>query len=210
MSDPPDDEIDYLLSRGSLASAQRERILGNLLASAHAVPAPERKRRFGWWGASALGLAAGAVALLLWVRAPRRDQPVHFATKGHGATEGPFVEMTCLGASAKACPIGSELAFSIEGGRPEGGLVSAYADPLGRGERVWYLTNERLSAPVPSGGSSMRVAPKVARVGDEHSPGPYRVTVIVTDDPVARAAATTVLQGGNVLARAEFELEVVP
>jgi len=189
MSDPPEEKVDYLLSRGALSGSQREQILEAALRSARAHPAQAR-RRWWAWGGGGFVLAAGAAAFLLWARVPSQGD---FREKG-SAGGAPAIELLCLGASVKACPLGSLVAFQVDGRE---GFLSAYADPVPTGERIWYLTNEPVRGPV---------VPKAARVGTEHRPGDYRVHVILSRQALPRDH----LAGPDVLAQARFDLRVIP
>ena len=93
--------------------------------------------------------------------------------------------VSCLDGQLSRCPIGSRVAFALEGGR-DAGFLTAYAQPVRRGERIWYLANESVGA--PQGDASVRVVGKAALVGEGQPPGSYRVHAIFTRHPVAREA----------------------
>jgi hypothetical protein len=188
MSDPSEENVDYLLSRGALSGSRREQILEEALRSARARP-PQARRRWWAWGGG-LTLAAGAAAFLLWARAPSQGD---FREKGN-VGGAPAIELLCLGASVKACPLGSLVAFQVDGRE---GFLSAYADPVPTGERIWYLTNEPVRGPV---------VPKAARIGAEHRPGEYRVQVVLSRQALPRDR----LVGPDVIAHARFDLRVIP
>jgi hypothetical protein len=94
----------------------------------------------------------------------------------------------------------------FEGGRDKGGFLTAYAEPVKAGERIWYLTNESVGA--PSADSSLRVLPKAALIGDGQPAGTYRVHAIFSRRPVAREALAN-LGADDTLARVDLDL-VVP
>jgi hypothetical protein len=198
-----DDELDYLLSRGKLGGSQRERILEAALdASRDGVWARWRRRVV--WGAGGLTLATGAAALLLLLpRAPGGDSG-GFTPKG--SSGAPLITVSCLGAMLNACPPGSRVAFVVEGGRDKGGFLTAYAEPVKRGERVWYLTNEAIGA--PQDGTSSRVVRKAAVIGDGQPAGAYRVHAIFSQHPVARGSLSS-LAKDETLAQVDLDL-VVP
>jgi hypothetical protein len=189
MSDPSDEKVDYLLSRGTLSRSRREQILHEVLRSARPRPA-QAQRRWWVWGGGGFALAAGAAVFLLWARLPDQGS---FRAKGNAAGP-PSIELLCLGASVKACPRGSLVAFQVDG--PEG-FLSAYADPMPTGERIWYLTNEPVRG---------RVVPKAARIGDEHRAGRYRVEVVLSRQALPRNQ----LAGSGAIAEARFDLWVTP
>jgi hypothetical protein len=210
MREPSDDDIDHLLSRGGLGRQQKERALAHVLATLPPRPAQAGRRRWWIWGGTGtLSLAAGVAILALWLRGPGPDGDL----RDKGAAAGaPVVDMTCLGGSGgsiSACPRGSRVAFSLEGGRAEAGFVTAYADPIAGGQRVWYLTNQPVDAPAAGASGAVRVVAKAAIVGDEQPPGRYRVEVTVTRRAVDRADLPR-LAPADLLVRARFELVVSP
>jgi len=204
MSPHSDDEMDYLLSRGKLGGAQRQRILQAALTASREPIWARWRGRLAWSG-GALALAGGAAVLLLTLRAPSPDGASSFQVKGPG--DAPLITASCLGARVTACPIGSRLAFALEGGRDEGGFLTAYATPTAGGERIWYLTNEPVAA--PNADASPRVLRKAALIGEGQPAGSYRLQVILSSRPVARDALSS-LQAGDTLARLELELVVPP
>lgn len=203
----PDDEIDYLLSRGGLGYGQKERLLQGVLPSV-AAPLPSR-RRWRWLRQTVAGLslAGGVATFAIWGR-PFAEKASALRAKGTPSL-GPVVGMTCLGASLAACPSGSRIAFWLEGVTADTGFVSAYADPLPGGERVWYLTNEPAPVGSPGGTESPRVIPKAALIGREQPTGQYRVHLVVTRQPVGHADLSR-LTPDEVVTRANFDLAVSP
>jgi hypothetical protein len=112
--------------------------------------------------------------------------------------------MECLGASPAACPTGSRLIFSASGVR---GFVSAWAEPVGAGERIWYFAADTVSPAVDPDAGVPALATRAVKVGPEHAAGNYRVEVRVTERPMARAELLH-LSDGAVLARGQFSLTV--
>jgi hypothetical protein len=148
--------------------------------------------------------------LALWLRAPGGAGGPDVDLRDKGAAAGtPVVDMTCLGGSIGACPRGSRVAFSLEGGRAEAAFVTAYAEPIAGGQRVWYLASQPVDAPAAGAPRSVRVVSKGAIVGDEQPPGRYRVEVAVTRRAVDRADLPR-LGPADLVARAHFELVVAP
>jgi hypothetical protein len=202
MSPRSDDELDYLLSRGNLGGSQRQRILKAAVAASREGFWARWRGRLTW-SAGGLTLAAGAAALLLLVRRPGGDAGA-FRIKGSG--DAPLITVVCLGGSLTACPSGSKVAFALEGGRDKGGYLTAYADPVKPGERIWYLTNEAVGA--PAGDAWARVLSNAAIVGDGQPPGVYRVHAILSRRAVAREAVAS-LPPAETVARTDLDL-VVP
>src|SRR5262245_3407590 len=115
MSPPPsDNEIDYLLSRGKLGGSQRERILEAALTASREGFWARWRGRFAL-SAGGLALAGATAILLLAVRTPTPDGPSSFQVKGPG--DAPLITVSCLGAQVTACPVGSRVAFALQGGR---------------------------------------------------------------------------------------------
>jgi hypothetical protein len=202
MSPRSDDEIDYLLSRGKLGAKQRQRIFDAALSASRDGLWARWRGRLGW-SAGGLMLATGVAVALLVLRAPDRDA-AGFGVKG--ASGGTLITVACLGAEMTACPSGSKLAFAIEGGRDNGGFLTAYAEPIGPGERIWYLSNEPVGAPQ---GDGARVLKKAAVIGDGQPAGRYRVHAIFVPGPVVRETLTAGPRD-DALARVELELVVAP
>jgi hypothetical protein len=193
LSDLSEDELDRLLSRGGLGQEQKRRMLGNVLASVEAAATPRRRSRWRWPAVAVLSLSGAVAVAALWARPSGETRP-DFREKGAPAAV-PILAMSCLGGSLGACPAGSRLAFWLEGGPQEPGVITAYADPVAGGERVWYLTNEK--------------APRAALIGKEQPSGRYRVTVVLTRHPVARAELAA-LDSRGIITHANFDLVVSP
>ena len=202
MSPPSDDELDYLLSRGTLGGSQRARILKAALAASREGFWARWRGRVAW-SAGGLVLATGAAVLLLSLRAPREDAAAGFQSKGAG--DVPLIVMSCLGGQLGGCPAGSKLAFGLQGGHDKGGFLTSFAEPAAPGERVWYLSNESVGA--PNADASPRVVLKAALIGDEQPPGRYRVHAIFSRRPVAREAVSK-LGAADIIARLDLDLVV--
>jgi hypothetical protein len=99
------------------------------------------------------------------------------------------------------------VAFALDGGRDKGGYLTAYADPVSPGERVWYLTNEAVG--VPQGDGSPRVLRKAALIGAGQPAGAYQVHAIFSRRPITRESLSS-LANDDTLARAEVKLVVPP
>lgn len=150
--------------------------------------------------------SAGAVAaaLVLVHRGPEEG----FTSKGGAAAPAPRVEAECLEGGAR-CPRGATLVFRVEGAG-EGGLLAAYAEREGGGDRVWYFPSKNdpsLVTVPPSVG--LEVLPRGARLGPEHTPGRYVVTTILVkhDMPVDALLSPN---APDVLGRFTTPIEVTP
>ncbi len=198
-----DDELDYLLSRGKLGGSQRARIFEAAVAGARGGFWTRCRAKLAW-SAGGLVLAGGVAAMLMTLHAEQEGGP---SFRSKGSTDAALIGAFCLGAQLSACPAGSKLAFALEGGRDAGGFLTAYADPIGTGERVWYLTNEPAAA--AHADASRRLLTKGALIPEGQPPGSYRVHAIFSRDRLAREALVRV-QAAQTLAKADFDLVVSP
>lgn len=191
MSVLSDDEIDRLLSRGGLGREHKRRVLRDVLGSVHASPVPRRRLRWRWPAFAAVSLSGALAVTAFW---PRASGTAETTVREKGAlADAPIIAMSCLGGSLTACPTGSRIAFWLEGGRKQPGFLTAYADSIASGERVWLVTNE--------------VVPRAALVGREQPRGRYRVKVILTRRPVDRAELVR-LTPDVIVTRATFDLVI--
>lgn len=195
---PSDDDLDMMLAGGRLGGPAKERIgdvLGDRVTPQRA-PFFTRARNLLMAG---MVLAAGAAALVVLLPRTGVDG---FGAKGTGA-EGPALEISCVGGSLAACPVGARLLFAVEGA--DSGFLAAWADPVAGGERVWYFSRDSQSpALAPIAGT--QISPKAILLGPEHAPGEYRVHVLVTGEPLSRAELGQRFQA---IAAREFSLRVI-
>jgi hypothetical protein len=185
-----------LLSGGNLSGGQREEVLGRVLAG---VEAPARWRRALAWAGGSMALAATA-AFLLFVRPAGEPRP-----KGAAA---PIVRVDCEPGGLAACRQGGTLMFAVEGARPDA-RVAAWAEPTAGGERVWYFSGDGES-PAVGDRTTDAILRRGIRVGPEHQPGAYRLTVLITETALPRAALLELAQQGGALATRTWSLTVVP
>jgi hypothetical protein len=198
-----DDELDFLLSRGKLGGSQRARILEEAVAGSRGGFWTRWRAKLAW-SAGGLVLAGGVAAMLMTLHAEEENGP---SFRSKGSANAPLIVAFCLGAQLSACPAGSKLAFALEGGRDAGGFLTAYADPIGTGERVWYLTNEPAAEAQADG--SRRLFTKGALIPEGQPRGSYRVHAIFSRHRVAREALVG-LPAAQTLAKADFDLVVSP
>jgi hypothetical protein len=173
------EQLDTLLGRGGIGATRRDTILENVLAR---VQATSPARRFWRWTFAGLGVAATVAALFLLI--PRLSQPALSPFRAKGATPPtvkPTAWLECLGATLRACPTGSLLAVQAMGVR---GYLSAWAQPVAGGERIWYFSAET-SSPLVEGSLPASDSPQRAvKVGPEHAAGSYVVEIRVTKRPL--------------------------
>ncbi len=199
-----DDELDYLLSRGSLGGAQRDRIFDAVAASVRRQPGPPARpaRRKPWMIASGAALVAAVACLVVWTRAPVDGDT--FRRKGNVGAAPVAVDVLCLHATLAACPRGSLLAFSVAGASSEA-FLTAYLQPAGPAPRTWLLRNERVSAQVVGSGGLLA---RGARIPQDQNAGAYRIEVLVTRLPLPGAEPAA--RAEDVVARARFDATVPP
>jgi len=178
------DELDSLLGRGSIGVARRDAILETVLARTRAeVPARRRWR----WPVVGLGtMAVAAAALLFFVPSSLRPALSPFRVRGAATrplASVPSAEIECLGATLEACPTGSLLVVRVAGAR---GFVSAWAEPVGGGERIWYFSAETHSPWVDPVQTPSAPTTRAVKIGPEHVASAYVVEIRVTERPMGR------------------------
>jgi hypothetical protein len=188
-----DDELDALLSQGRLSGPRRDRILAGALAQA-GVRRP-RWRRAGVWMAS---LAAAATAVLLFAR------PASFRARGGS---GAVLELASLDGDLASCRAGARLIFRAASAEP--GFLSAWAEPLSGGSRVWYFPGSDGSSPRVDAGAEMHTLPAGVSLGPEQPPGRYRVHLLLSRRALTREECLAP-PAGVTLGTAEVPLGVSP
>ncbi len=200
------EELDSLLGRGSVGATRRDAILAGVLA--HTAIRRRAQSRWRWPFAGLATVAAAAAGLFLL--APRLSSPLPsppqggFRAKGGATPAGPSLAMECFGASLSACPTGSRLIFSGTGVR---GFLSAWAEPVGGGERIWYFAADTVSPAIDPDAGEPALATRAVKVGPEHAAGSYRIEVRLTERPMARTELLQLSDNAG-LAREQFSLTV--
>jgi hypothetical protein len=194
-------ELGALLGRGGIGASRRDAILKTVLAQVKAESSAPRRWR---WPVVALGTAS-LVAAVSFLLVPLFSQPsfAPFRAKGTAAkalASTPAVAIECLGATPDACPKGSLLVVRVSGVR---GYVSAWAEPVGEGERIWYFSADTYSPLVDGISNPSTATTRVVRIGPEHFEAAYVVDIRVTDREVRREEvlhipASAVLASGRV------------
>jgi len=200
-----DNELDYLLSRGSLGGAQRGRIFDAVAASVGRQPGSPLDRpvrRKPWMIATGAALIAAVACLVVWMRAPVDGD--RFRSKGNGGAAPVAVDVACLHATLAACPRGSLLAFSVAGASTET-FLTAYLQPAKPAPRIWLLRNQRVSAQVTGSGGLLS---RAARIPQDQNAGAYRIEVLVTRLPLEGAEPAP--RAEDLVARARFDATVLP
>ena len=89
------------------------------------------------------------------------------------------------------------------------GYVSAYAEPVGGGERVWYFSAEHSAPAIAASGGATAPLDAAVQIGPEHRPGRYFVHLVVAARPLSRSE-TLQPPAGDALASETFPLVVAP
>jgi hypothetical protein len=169
-----DDELDRLLARGRLSGRQRDNVLDGAVRAA----APRRR---GWRQLLAVLLPATAAALLLLLW-PRQA----FTPKGAPAST--LLEVTCVDGARDRCRAGETLLFHV-GGANQGGVLTAWAEPAGGGEAIWYFPPSDDRPLTVAATPAMQTLGRGVRLGPEQPPGAYVVHLVLTARPLTRAEA---------------------
>jgi hypothetical protein len=195
-------EIDSLLAPRALSGREREQVLEQVLRGV----APARNRCLArGFTLAAIGLAACASLVLVLWRWDGKERP--FAARGSSGA-GAHVELLCSGGTLSACPRGSRLLFAVTGGaRPA--YLAAYAEPVGGGERIWYLSSERRAEPVGTGTAPDEPIDVAIEIGPEHLDGRYIVHILTGAHPLSRAEALSP-DARSILMSETVELGIVP
>jgi hypothetical protein len=176
-------ELDSLLARGGIGAVRRDAILETVLARVE-VERPSGSRRR--WVFAVFGAAGAVAAFLLLVSQRSTDTPAQLRAKGPAtqpSTTAPSADIDCLGATLDRCPSGSLVLVRVTGVR---GFVSAWAEPAGGGERIWYFSADSFSPSVDAMSTTAVATTRAIKIGPEHRSGTYLVQVRVTERPMAR------------------------
>jgi hypothetical protein len=199
--------LDDLLSRGSLGGPTYDRILQATLKSTVAAD-PGRGH---WWKMKSVlvpGLLA-ASSLGIWLSFVRPSGE-HLTAKGSIGTASATVDVGCAPSSTRVCRVGGTLMFTVNAALTSG-YLAAYAEPIGTPghARLWYFPTATGEAPQVGSGSGTIVVPEGITIGPEHRPGRYRVTVVVSQRPLARSEMDAP-DPAVVRSRSTVDFEVVP
>jgi hypothetical protein len=201
--DEEDQHIDRLLTGGYLSGQEYDAIEQRVLQSV--APASGRKfiRRLAPGAIATVSLAA---LVALWARAPS-----HFPAMGAETTAAVGVlDISCERTLDHQCRAGDTLVFLVNSAVASG-YLGAYAERVSdpSGNRIWYFPNRNGTSPhVDAGGGTMVLRDGV-RIGAEHPPGVYRLTVWLSVRPLAR----TEIDGADarlLVARSTLMAEVLP
>ena len=207
MSKRDDARIDELLARGTLGGPQYDQIFEQVLArtaeaeSPHPAPPVRLRSRGITWALAALVPVAAVAAWLVLVPASGRDQRLR--PKGAAPPGAPVtgaLEVGCAPSGRRSCRLGDTLIFTVNAAITWGHL-SAYAeraDDPAHARIGYFPAGGAAAGPVIAPGHATVVVPEGIRIGPEHRPGSYRITVWTSDD------------AGAIRSRATLNLEIVP
>lgn len=203
-----DDKLDELLARGHLGGPQYDAVLDRVLAR---TETREPRRAAGRWLRWALvpgvAIASGFAAWLLVAR----PATVPFTAKGTTTTTANgALQIGCVPSGNHVCRAGSTLMFTVNSALASG-FLGAYGERVGDSSqgRIWYFPSASGTTPTVPRGAGTVVLPDGIRIGPEHPPGRYRVTVWIAARPLGRAEVDGAGRG-EIRSRAVLDLEVVP
>jgi hypothetical protein len=194
-------QLEELLGQGNLGGPEYDRILGKVLARTQ----PRAKKRAAWFLVPAAGVSLALAAWVLYVH-PRGEQ---VTPKGAAGGASAAVTIGCGPSASRVCAVGDTLMFEVNAAVASG-YLGAYAERVDApgGERIWYFPSASGSAPRIDSGAGTAVAPQGIRLGPEHAPGTYRVSVWLSTRPLQRTEVDGA-DAATMRSRASFELVVV-
>jgi len=169
------DKLDALLAEGRMSGPRRDAVLAGALSKSQ----PPR-RRWAWLGFGSFSLVAAAAAVFLLMPSSG------FRARGQG---GAVLEVGCVGLNGDpGCIPGSTLLFRVSGAT-EGGFVTAWAEPTGPGERVWYFPTTTTPSPEVQKQAELQTLRQGVVIGAEQPRGTYLVHVLLTSKPLTHDQA---------------------
>jgi len=176
-------ELDWLLARGRLSGPALERVLEGAVSTAR--PSYRLKWHLFWFAPT-----AAAAALGLFLVRPWQLGNDGFRSKGAGTAGALRVELVCgdQAGTDVHCARSDSLYFSTSGGSADTRFVSAYAEPEGSGERVWFFPTSNDTSIALESGPDRHVLKRGIRLEGVPA-GRYRVHIAISERPLERAAA---------------------
>jgi len=174
-----DEDLERLLTRGSLGGASYDRIEASVMGR---VLPQARRPRSTWLWASVLPVAAAAgLALYLGTSSETPGDSAGFTAKGGDASLTGAVELAC--SSDRPCRAGDTLVFVVDTGVVHGYLnASAQRIEPESPERVRFFPTEKGDSPRVESGTGTLALSQGVRLGQSLGPGVYRVDIWFTDD----------------------------
>jgi hypothetical protein len=196
------DPLERLLSAGALTGDEHAAVLDGVLRAA------DRRRRVRAGVAiSVVGMLAAGVTLIAGGASLRDATPITSAIQAKGPSKARVVvELDCMPAGRRVCPVGSKLYLRFPGS-PVSGFVAAYAQRANANEEpiVYFPGRDGRSPRVDAG--SFQVVPAAVVIGREHRPGRYRVRVFLSR---RQLSVDELLAGDGGEAVADAAIEVPP
>jgi hypothetical protein len=195
-------QLDRLLADGGVSGPEADAILDRVLATV-ARSEPRRSRRPVYWAAAGVAaIAAGALLMIV----PAAPPAGGFVARGI-TSSAPTLRVSCSAGELGSCPLTATLVFALAGDQAAG-FLSAYAEPIEGGERIWYFSRESESPSLSDAKDGTRVFGRGVKLSGTHRPGHYRVRALVSTRPLSQHE---ILAGPpeNVLrSRTELDLSV--
>jgi hypothetical protein len=193
--------VDELLAAGTLGGPEYDEILRRVLEKT----APATRRR---WIRRVVGttvVVIPALAVSLVVLLPRALAPTPKGALGASAS----IALSCSSSGAGVCRPGDTLMFSVNAAVASG-FFGAYAERVGdpTHAKIWYFPTAAAEGPRVVSGVGTIVLQDGVRLGPEHRPGDYRVTVWLSERLLTRAELDTVPTAPTAVAT--LDLKVVP
>jgi hypothetical protein len=201
-----DERLDELLAGGTLGGPRYDEIFEKVLERSGLSRRPSVSRRLRkWFVASGVVLVPAIAAWLLWLR-PADPPPT---PKGAAESSAAF-DISCGTSVGSVCRPGDTLMISVNAAVTSG-HVGAYAERVGdpSRERIWYFPTAVGAAPAVAPGGGTVVLAQGIRIGPEHPPGTYRLTIWISERPMARGEIDA-MDVRTLPARTTLQFTVVP
>jgi hypothetical protein len=202
-----DAQLDEILAKGSLGGPQYDRIFERVLErTATDKPAVSKAPR-RWIAIPGAALAAG---LAFWLVLAGFRGSGEFTPKGLPVAATGAIEIGCTPSGPRVCRLGETLVFTVNAAIAPG-YLGAYAERLGdpSGERIWYFPNSAGSSPVIPRGEGTVVVLDGIQIGNEHSPGDYRVTAWIATRPIQRSEIGNLEAADVFVSRSILDVKIV-
>jgi hypothetical protein len=211
MDEKTERRMHRLLARGRLSRPELDVIRESVLDAVRREKNAKRPARvYTLWATGAALAAAAAVLLLVFVPREPVGHGGHVEIESGELGSGITLEVRCSVGTLSACPASASLVFSVraKSGRAAG-FVSAYAEPVSGGERVFYLSKEDGSAELAAKAEDARGSEHAVRIGSAQQAGRYRVHAFFAKRPLTRAEMVAEGPISGVAAWASVEVVLV-
>jgi hypothetical protein len=158
-----------------------------------------------WRNSAALAGLASTLAIVLLLARTGSNPKLAYRAKGSAPTNAAAIDFACGSSGSRVCGAGTSLIFTVDSALTFG-YIGAYAEKIGDpgNSRIWYFPDPDGRGPLVEPGHGTLVLPEAVRIGYEHAPGRYRVTVWSSRTPISRRNAP----GGDSTQLKVLEFEV--